>query len=106
VDGVFVWLSAGSVPPLLQLMQPCPAPASRACLPNCLFPRLPNRLAQVSSDDAVAMARRLALEEGLLVGISSGAAVVAAVEVRARRLGLGLGQPGVAAFAMAAAGES
>jgi threonine synthase len=41
-----------------------------------------NSCVQVSSDDAVAMARRLATEEGLLTGISSGAAVVAALEVR------------------------
>ncbi len=36
----------------------------------------------MTSDDAVAMARRLATEEGLFVGISSGAAVQAAVQVR------------------------
>lgn len=39
---------------------------------------------QVSNDDAFAMARRLAKEEGLLVGISSGANVVAALEVARR----------------------
>src|SRR5271167_2117985 len=38
----------------------------------------------VTNDDAIAMARRLPLEEGLLVGISSGAAVVAALEVARR----------------------
>ncbi len=39
---------------------------------------------QVSNDDAFAMARRLAKEEGLLVGISTGANVIAAVEVAKR----------------------
>jgi cysteine synthase A len=39
---------------------------------------------QVSNDDAFAMARRLAKEEGLLVGISTGANVIAAIEVAKR----------------------
>jgi cysteine synthase A len=39
---------------------------------------------QVSNDDAFAMARRLAKEEGILVGISTGANVAAAIEVANR----------------------
>lgn len=37
-----------------------------------------DRVEQVTSDEAVEMARRLMQEEGILAGISSGAAVVAA----------------------------
>jgi len=39
---------------------------------------------QVSNDDSFAMARRLAKEEGILVGISTGANVIAAIEVAKR----------------------
>lgn len=41
-------------------------------------------IAQVSSQDAMEMTRRLATEEGVLVGISSGAAVQAAIRVASR----------------------
>jgi cysteine synthase A len=39
---------------------------------------------KVSNDDAFAMARRIAAEEGILVGISTGANVIAAIEVAKR----------------------
>jgi cysteine synthase A len=47
-----------------------------------------DRIEQVSTQDAVAMARRLAAEEGIFAGASSGANVVAALRV-AERLGSG-----------------
>ena len=39
----------------------------------------------VSTEDAYAMTRRLAREEGILAGVSSGAAAHAAVEVASRQ---------------------
>ena len=43
-----------------------------------------DEVVQVSGEDAMAMARRLATEEGIFCGISSGAAITAAIEVGSR----------------------
>jgi len=50
-------------------------------VPAVLRTDLIDEIVQVTNDEAFVMARRLAKEEGLLVGISSGAAVHAAVKV-------------------------
>ena len=58
-------IGAGFVPPVLDL-------------------DLVDEVITVGNDDALNLARRLATEEGLLVGISSGAAAVAALQVARR----------------------
>ncbi len=53
-------------------------------VPDILNTRIYDEIVRVKNDDAFATARRAAREEGLLVGISSGAAIWAAVEVARR----------------------
>jgi len=52
--------------------------------PSILRKDLVDEVITVTNDESIDMARRMPLEEGLLVGISSGAAVVAALKVAKR----------------------
>ncbi|MCP5540800.1 MAG: cysteine synthase A [Akkermansiaceae bacterium] len=63
---------AGFVPDNLHLREPG---SDNAQISECV---------KVSNDDAFAMARRIAAEEGILVGISTGANVCAAIEIARR----------------------
>jgi cysteine synthase len=53
-------------------------------IPSVLNVKIIDEVVQVTDDDSFKMSRRLAREEGILGGISCGAAVVAAVEVAKR----------------------
>lgn len=53
-------------------------------VPPVLNTQMIDEVVQVSDDDAIAFSRRLAREEGLLSGISAGAALKAAIEVGKR----------------------
>jgi cysteine synthase B len=55
-------------------------------MPTAIMPRIydasfPDEIIDIRTEDAHAMCRRLAREEGLLVGVSSGAALVGALQV-------------------------
>jgi cysteine synthase len=53
-------------------------------VPDVLNTKIYDEIVRVKGDDAMEMARRMAREEGLLVGISSGAATWAALQVASR----------------------
>jgi cysteine synthase A len=54
-------------------------------LPEVLNTKIIDEITQVSNEDALAMAKRLAREEGILAGISSGAAAFVALNAARRR---------------------
>jgi cysteine synthase A len=58
-------------------------------VPAVLDTKIYDEVIRVKNEDAIDIARRMAIEEGLLVGISSGAAVWAALQVARRQANAG-----------------
>ena len=80
-----------SASPVLSGGQPGPHPIQgigAGFVPKVLNTKIYHEIIQVTADEAKGTTRRLAVEEGLLVGISSGAACFAALQV-ASKLGKG-----------------
>ena len=91
VKGIRIYAVEPAASPVLSGGQPGPHPIQgigAGFIPKVLNTKVYDEIIQVTADDAKGTAKRLAVEEGLLVGISSGAACWAALQVAAK-LGTG-----------------
>lgn len=91
LPGIGIYVAEPKGSPVLSGGQPGPhklVGTSPGFVPSILNTNVYDEIFQVSDEDALETTRRLAREEGLLVGPSSGAAVWSALQV-ARRLGPG-----------------
>jgi len=91
VKGVRIYAVEPAASPVLSGGQAGPHPIQgigAGFVPKVLNTKVYDEIIQVTADDAKGTARQLAREEGLLVGISSGAACWAALQV-AVKLGKG-----------------
>lgn len=87
VKGVKICAVEPAASPLLSGGKPGPHPIQGIganFIPKILNRSVYDEVIQVTADDAKAMAKRLAIEEGLFTGISSGAACWAALQVAAK----------------------
>jgi len=98
IKGVRIYAVEPAASPVLSGGQPGPHPIQgigAGFVPKVLNTKVYDEIIQVTADDAKGTVKRLAVEEGLLVGISSGAACWAALQVAAK---LGKGKRVVTIF--------
>ncbi len=98
LKGVRIYAVEPAASPVLSGGQPGPHPIQgigAGFVPKVLNTKVYHEIIQVTADEAKGTTKRLAREEGLLVGISSGAACFAALQVAAK---LGKGKRVVTVF--------
>jgi len=98
VKGVMIYAVEPAASPILSGGKAGPHPIQGIganFVPKILNTKVYHEIIQVTADDAKGTTKRLAIEEGLLVGISSGAACFAALQVAAK---LGKGKRVVTVF--------